>query len=1353
MEVTDLCTKRKHHSHFLTRYYTCLQLHPPSSPLLPVCLGLYSSLQIATLLIPADSESQAPWNYTVFWPVWKGLNAVARPDELLVMLALPGETVLLCLIVVFAVRVVTTASCFLYLGLLNKHQFRSLSTCKSENYWGRRLLLVDKVSLYAFTWAMWRPILVFCTRSLACTGSSCLQSSWAILLAALLLPCCLLLITLDRMGTCDLQWQLHGVSLSSAKHRFLITLLDLLTAVLLSFLSFAHSQAYLLLFAALLGLLKFLYVYRKLPYHQHMLNLEAAFQGLLLVLQSALLWIAVFFDQSGLMPSLSLFFIVPFSVIFIDIKLKRKAKEWVFGRIQSDWQREFLLRQQMMGKTSLNEANPKSIGLWSQAKLQPLMWSAYYYLKHEDFFAMKVLLARICALKPDWLSYIPFSVCIERLTQRLESDPEERVLRSFLALSLSRAKVIAYDYLSTRALKSFYEKLLHRHVSFQDLVQTARYLSRKMKLTLDMYEKILAVFKEKKSLLQAYCSLLETLGSLREAAKCHSLIAKVASAPQKQRIIEGVEFLQTDDSRSVLLLVQCQGPEAGTIKWAENAACLGYTEESLVGCDMGVLIPELFRDKHKQMFGKFAENWHFSRVFNTSGKIYFVSRENLVIFGEWKLILTNSSRDEQLAILSVFRQRKSPMQFAFFCPTEQRILERTRLFAQFLLETDFLLQANFSLAKVWAGTWRNKAVFVRRDEWVLFQAFRFPILVLCLRKTGRIVGTESDLSLASFGSLWQSPNPNLKESFAKKVESMLALSMQKSGSVVTHSISSSKGVYKQVIRRHNRPYLRLLGMTLAALFAISATLNLVTVSSIVSQNYQLNQDISEMQALRIRTNSITSSLRSKELFLLNHNYSAFTNETKSRTDLAGIGTQLGVMAGYLMGNASKQTGRFRSLLLDPVLPYWVHEVDSFSLHYVSLVNMMLEMASRANALAATPLANITTSNSDFMTLYRNGVVEAMHAFNLSVAVFAEQRNQQRAQMDANMNAIIVVSVIIQLAITVGVTVPLLVLAEKWRRLLWALIMKIPKQLLAEMLKKIHIRLESLHEDEDFEGPIDEKALTPLKDDHYAMSPEMKRLILALALYAGFLILSVYLVYYIGVTENADILLSKPKYIHWAGLRRASPWMTVFYMRESYLPFNLSYSAIIGNAQWAFSSPLHWVKSLEEINYVHHCLTYGCPENGLGTIFLSTEARNLLLGTPCVNCSTSIRYGLTPLISELIIAQKAAYTAFLAGPSTYSLGKTAEKAVSTMAPFLADAVTQYDAETLKMLGSAEDSSATASAVLIVIGFLALILVLLPLISKVGNTQNAKLLRRELQVLKNIQNLEDSETLVTLAQVSA
>jgi hypothetical protein len=263
---------------------------------------------------------------------------------------------------------------------------------------------------------------------------------------------------------------------------------------------------------------------------------------------------------------------------------------------------------------------------------------------------------------------------------------------------------------------------------------------------------------------------------------------------------------------------------------------------------------------------------------------------------------------------------------------------------------------------------------------------------------------------------------------------------------------------------------------------------------------------------------------------------------------------------------------------------------------------------------------------------------------------------------------------------------------------------------------------------------------------------MKRLIVALGLYAAFLILSVYLVYYIGVTENADILLNKPKYIHWAGLRRASPWMTVFYMRESYLPYKFSYSAIMDNAQWSFSSSAQWLNSIDEMDYVHYCLTYGCPENGLSTIFLSSESRNLLLGAPCTDCPTSIKYGLTPLISELLTTEKAAYTAFRSGGSSYSLGKTAEKAVSTMATYLANAVAMYDSGTLEMLASAESKSTIASAIFIVIGFLGLVLMIMPLIAKVGNMQNARLMKQELQVLKNIQSLEASETLITQSLIS-
>jgi len=831
-----------------------------------------------------------------------------------------------------------------------------------------------------------------------------------------------------------------------------------------------------------------------------------------------------------------------------------------------------------------------------------------------------------------------------------------------------------------------------------------------------------------------------------QAAKCHKKLAQIVSSPHKERFIEGVDFLQAEDPRSVLLLVQCQGSGAGNILWAENAGCLGYTDESIKGCEMGVIVPKVMREKHMEIIRTFPEKGRKSEVFGTTANVYFASKDNFLIYGAWKLLLTNSPLDGKLAILSVIRRRKCPLEFAFWSPTDGKVLERTKLFHLFLEESDFSLRADYSTTRVWTGTWRSKDFVVRKSEWTDFQSCRFPILVLCKWETGTMVGSGSELNLSSLVSGQRASDPPYVQNFANRVELMLAATQQSNS--LFRSSTSSKEVYTRITRKQDRSYFRNLAVTLGALFAVSIVLNVVTVTSISSQNYRLNEDIGEMQALRMRTNSITASMRSKELFLVNNHYPYYVNETKARADLRGIGTQLGEMAGYLMGNSSKQTGDFRKLLLEPVVPLWVHEGDSFTLRYMSLINMMLEVASKANMLTSTPLANITTANSNFMTLYRSGVIEVLEAFNSSVAIFAEQRNEQRSVIDANIQATVISSIVIQITITVGIVVPILVLIEHWRRRLWSLIMQIPRPLLAEMLKRVQNRLENLHQVEEFEAWTANPSKPPITNTHYTMSPEMKKLVVLIAVYAAFLVLSVYSVYYIGVTENAEILINKPKYIHWAGLRKASPWLAVFYLRESYLPFNLSYPAVLDSTQRDYSSPVRLFQALDEFKYIHYCLTYGCPESGLSSIFLSADSRNLLMGTPCLNCSTFIKYGLTPLIAEFVYTEMAAYASVQAGDlKNYSLGKTAEKALSAMAPFLADAVTMYDTETVKMLANAEQKSALSCALFLVAGLLVLLLGLMPLIAQVRVSQNSRVLKWELQVLRNIRGLEAGGTHTT------
>ena len=1332
----------------LTRYYSTLQLlsHPSSRLHLLSCF--YQISQVMTLLLPPTEDWNIPWNYTVFWPAWLFLNCGARVDQLLTVLKIAPETVTLFFLTCLSTRLISAITTGAYLWSLPKEEYRRITEEKYSNFWAKNLLKADRTSHFVFSNLCGLPLISFLTSVLTCAHPTvCLATSsivWMSSLALTTLLAAMLVIVCDKVGACDVRWEKNSATVSKPSQQAMLTVVDISTAFSQSFLAFAAREAYRLAFAFSLGLLRVVYIYKEVPYHLAVYNAAGSFQGAVLVCEAGLLCISLLFDKSAIMPSLSLFLLLPMVACYIYTQFRRAKKRRGYESDVTEWHQELQLRDHLITGTP-EKITPRSIGLWSHSSSTlGLVWSAYFYLQKEDTFCMKMLIAQLSFQRLRWVNAIPFAVCLRRMQIAILSNAEEKVIHDFLMYTRLQEKVINSDFHSTVLLRSFYEKLLHRHVLFQELSSTAQVLSESLQYTLSTYKKILQNFKQKKTLLQSYCSLLETLGKRNEASKCHSLIAKIGQPQQKRHIIEGIEFLQFDNPKAIILVVQCTGPCSGTVTWAVNAAALGYSDEGIRGLDFNLLIPQGFRPQHQDLMADFRGRTEVPTVFRTTTDLYFVTQQNHLLYGSWRILLANEEPAGHLALISVIRIRRPVKEFCVISE-ERKLMERTVGFDQFLLETDFLTAANFDADKVWTGTWRREPMYVRKDKWTIGSVFHLKIISLVKDKNGKSVTMASSGEINLMSSMNFMSSKLHQRSYSARVKSLYESGTQKTTNThMTSHTSSLKSLYTQSILKENRPYLRLLLINIVALFAICMSLNIVVMKQISNENYTLNQNIGEMQSLRMRTNSVLSSLRSKELFLLNAGYTVFTNENKSRADLAAIGLQLNEMAGYLMGNASKQTGLFRSLLLEPMVPFWKHELDSFKLYHLSLINLMVEMATHASALATAPLSNITTSNSDFMTLYRNGAVEGLHAFNMSVKVFAEQKNDERNTMGESLRNMVISSLVIQLCMSVVLTVPLLFLIERWRRKLWTLILQMPKQLLAEMLHRIYTRLINLHEAEDLAAYLGSDDKPPMmRSGRYTMSLPMQRLLMSVTFFLVFINLSVYLVYYIGVIQNQDILLDKPKYIHWAGLRRVLPWLAMHYMREAYVPWNLSFANIVKESQVPYAPFEQWRGAISELNYLHYCLTYGCSKSNLQQLFLSDSSKDLLLGSPCSNCTAHARYGLTPLVHELIYAQETAYTAFLSGNSSYSPAKAVEKEVSLIGPYLLDAVGRYDNETLSLLSNAEAMTGIISAAFIIVAFLAFATTLLPLISKVSVKQTSKMLERELQILKNIESVDQSE----------
>ena len=503
----------------VSRYYCSLQLQPVHTRIL-VLISVYQSMQLATLMVPSTEDWNVPWNYTVFWPAWLFLNCVARIDQLLMIVFNDMSAVLVLFLDLFAARVVSFVSCLAYFSYVRKARFRSVLEGKQSVYLGQKLIAIDRFVYFVFSSVFSVPYISFVTAVLTCSHPfGCLSSAystWISELGCVLLPAAVVVMLCDRVATCDVQWKQNSNSISSPQQGLILTVIDFATCFFLSCFDFQQRKMYVIGIAGILGAGKFAYVYKEMPYHCALYNEFSAFQGSFLFCQSILICVSLVADQTGIMPSLSLFFLAPMCWFFSYSQLKKKDMQRETRNLSSEWEQELLLRWAVLTDNT-DKINPRKIGLWnSHSKLLPLLWTAYFYLAKEDMFSVKKLISQISSKKIDFVSIISTEVCLLRLKVRLESDPEEKVLHDFLTLARLQKKVTQRDLDSTLKLRKFYEKLLHRHISFSELVSSAQSLSNSLQKTLTTYKRILQTFKQKRLLLEAYCSLLETLGKTVE---------------------------------------------------------------------------------------------------------------------------------------------------------------------------------------------------------------------------------------------------------------------------------------------------------------------------------------------------------------------------------------------------------------------------------------------------------------------------------------------------------------------------------------------------------------------------------------------------------------------------------------------------------------------------------------------------------------------------------------------------------------------------------------------------------------------------------------------------------------------
>lgn len=1281
----------------LQRYFVYRQQAPDLPRKVLWLLELLGTVQIATLLQPPEALDGDPWDFKRFWPLWYLLNAFSRGDRMLFLTNLAPIQLAYAGWVLLSLRFASFLLLSTGLARLSRSDYLQLLGRTQRKAWLRTLELLDLLLSLLVTKAASVPLAACYAVLLG--GQDSEISPGELIAVALSLPVVVISISFERVNLCDLHFSHSSLGPCKPAYQLLFTLCDLLAASFIS-LSQALKHDFLLRSVAILcGGAKTCCIYIFLPYHQSLKNTIDSFQGLMLVYQAVLLTLGSAYNGTTatlcyLLVTPGLFYLSRSMVLYLENRLKTALF------LTSEVHFDYMLRQKSL-PTHPSEATEPSELLQSplfplpidRMPLYPLLWTAYYYQTQRNVFAMKLAIALISAQKVPWLGCLAAEVAVLRLRVAIEANKEEEIVQNFLTLHRTQEKIKSEDLVVCIRLKELYLTLKQPHVAYSRLATQMPRIQAQIQHVLHVYKQSIRKFSKKVSLLQSYQSLLVLIGRNKKAAEVQTRISQVSEAQKHDKGL-GVERLLMEDEKCLILVVPLTGPSASHISWSVNSKLLDYTEEGLKGLDFHILLPACFRSTHKQLMTGLMQHQTLPRMFQGSSPMYLVDSKGRLIYGAWQLFLANERPSGELVVVATLKVEACAKDFCIISANYEP-LEMTLGFSLFQQAHQDL----FSLLNVaspellWSGMWENSRYLLSREQWTFFNRFHIPIITLN-KFRGRV------------GSRFSNKTPSLKQEKQRKVsfsgtnrdlEKLFIMNSKKSNSSFGSNFTSSEGFISFTVKkslRRQRIFSWLIAFILLLVLVLSLAISGSVLAIAIHQINDLNSDLSEMNAIGIRRFlSVTSAMRSKELYLVSNGFKVIGNETRARADLVTVATLMKQMSLNVLGNASKAEGYYHTLVHDPVLPFWLYEGSSYHLNSYTLSDLMALIASYSAALNLTSLANVTAENSHFRSLYRSGAAEGLQDFNHTIDAYTANIQNNHIQDTALIELLLVVVFTIEAAVGGLFAFILLYLTERYRAQLWRVLTNLPKAIFAQAISEVTERLENMHEfNISFQDLSRDQAAS-----HYTASPLFKTLAVAIALFLLFTSLYVLHIHAVGVLGVSDILDHKPLVINWSGLRRAITQFTVFNMREAWLlGSNSSYSGLVPEHQYLSNPLLYMEKGYMELAYIHKSLIYGNTQANTSRLQPSKEHKDLLMGTACVAnqaCDTLVKAGLAPLINEVLMLFANTKAALQRGETDYASngGKKTEKTVGVLMPYLSTLVQKYDSDTLDDLQKSQSTA--------------------------------------------------------------
>ena len=1338
----DKSAERANVAEGIVRYYLCSQaLAAAPSFKAEVLRQLFYSLQFLTLFLTDSQESQGlPWDFTSFWWLWDGLSLLTRLQRTTRILGLSALVFFAVISALVAVRLL----CLLYLivnsTFLSESQFELRITKDIYSASTRSVFRVDHLLSSVMSFYCPLTLLSYLT-SVAVKQDSGLDGAVYQAVGSCGLAASVLLISWDRTYLSSLDWTANQIeSVSSPWYSAVFSWLDIAAAILSTAIPFFVHSVLNVGLLSVLSVMRLCTVWLYLPYHHPLANWLEAARGLMVLWGVSLITVGLSFDPDGRMPALGLLLISPLLLYFNWLLLLHLCSIYTHPRrITAVRQLEFVIRSELAGRfqlrrpqhrektrrdTSVHQRNARVERVMEQLEKYlktnrvALIWLLNFARLQEDVQRIKLLRAQLSRTSGSMLDAVAAKHCHYTLERWLLQLRDESDTVDFLSFQNDFEKVLACDHRATNLLRDLLEELGRRRRSFPHIVQTSHQLAFWMRKTLATYRELLTAHPQNLDVLKLFISFLDLIG--QSSTTYDDRLRKLEAVDRRKHRTQSL-----NEPGSLAFVLSLEEGDFGLVRWARGTEKLGYGTGELQGISHLVFIPEPIRSQHTRLLKHSQQTFaRLQSIFTGTHELYMCNKNGTLVHGNWLVRLANEPPRGDLVAVASVRYSEDYDDVAFLDLETQRVtamvaITQTTGFEAFLKAQGFTgttIPELFGYTLTLEDCRQERRLRsaeqtdLKADVFRIFGAYEQPILKLHVALEGSVRPSFSDTDLIR-------PLPQNREVCFEEESSK-----QHIEAAVSNTYSDSRTAELSFrlsqLKRTSERYERFLLLALLVTVLLSCCTATLVVVFVKQASTDLDENVSQVGLIGLRRlHTVLIALSSRELVMAARQHNEFWNETDARGKLSTAVTEFLSMRNALENSASSYEGIYRDYVLQGLTPFWQWEGSAFRMEHISLIDLMTRLAKSAAQLQGTPLEELSLTNSDFLTLFRNCVGETLRSFNSTVDLYMKDIEHTRNAENALIQVLVYTAMVVLCVLTLGAMLPLVLARSHKRKHMWLTFLACTSTDLAALRIKASERLQETHGQDESRGEGRARGGSP----HYTMSLAEKSIVICLVVYLCIVCAVLYLTYEIGSNIPAEMLIEKPHYMNWSGGRRALLMLSAFWLREIWLDASpYSYNGLLSINQ-LYPSPVEaWNSSASLLLSVHISLTYSDSQRHL-TVFPPSHARKDSLQGICDTCAPPAQRGLTPLIYEIVHLQRGLVDCLLAQGSYSECGGSQTEAL--LAPALESvnaAVSRLDQDSSAALQGYQTLAEMLTVAFAVFSLLMLILVFVPLVRKVTDT---------------------------------